>query len=233
MPPPTGPIDRDKLRAAIHRQPPEYHLYLLDDALELLTPAQLEQVAGKYIELAPLRAEGGVGQPAALLAQVQAFERASLAGEYYEDFRVDSHNCTAKSTGTSAFISDFHRHLDRCVAAAAGSQAGAERAEVCQAFEVLFGLLDEIDKWEKDIVFFADEGGAWQVNVRWEAVLPAWFGPLSQTADAEVYAARVVWMLERHCAYAAAKLLAEAAQAGTPAQRQALERAAAGRGLGR
>lgn len=217
--PPPAPLDMEKLRAAIRKHPPEYHLYLLDDALELLTPEQLERLVGKYLQLDPLRRNEAAGAPAGLLGQVQAFAQAALSGQYYEDFRVDSRNCTAQSTGTSAFISDFHRLLDRCVAAATEGEPGP----VLRSFDTLFGLLDEIDKWEKEIVFFADEGGAWQVHVDWPRVLPPWFALLSKTATAEEYAARVGWMLERHCnSTEAPGLLGQARQAATAAQREAL-----------
>jgi hypothetical protein len=36
-------IDRDKLRAAIRQLPHEYAFYMLDDAIDLLSPAQAAQ----------------------------------------------------------------------------------------------------------------------------------------------------------------------------------------------
>jgi hypothetical protein len=44
---------------------------------------------------------------------------------------------------------------------------------VCQAFEIVFGLLDHIDECQDDVVFFADEGGSCQIGFDWEKVLPA------------------------------------------------------------
>ena len=74
----------------------------------------------------------------------------------------------------------------------------ADPAEVRQAFDIIFGLLDRIDECREDIIFFADEAGAWQVGVHWEKVLPPWFKVLSATAEPEEYAQRIVGLLKRH-----------------------------------
>jgi len=42
----------------------------------------------------------------------------------------------------------------------------------------------EIDRCERDVVFFADEAGSWQVGVLWDRVLPAWFRSMSPTTEA-------------------------------------------------
>jgi len=86
---------------------------------------------------------------------VQAFRQASLAGKYYEDFAVNSRNSTKMSNGTLAWIADCRRFLDQCVAQ---SKKG-DRAEVRQAFDIIFGLLVRIDECLDDVIFFADEGG--------------------------------------------------------------------------
>ena len=44
---------------------------------------------------------------------VELFEKASLAREYYESFGVNSQNYTQKSAGTSAWIAEYLRLLDR------------------------------------------------------------------------------------------------------------------------
>jgi hypothetical protein len=64
-------------------------------------------------------------------------------------------------------------------------------AMVCQAFEIIFCLLSKIDEGTDDILFFADEGGSWQIGVHWENVLPAWFRVLSATAGPSEYARRI------------------------------------------
>ena len=111
---PHPQIDREKLRAAIRTLGDEYVFYMLDEAIDLLPEAKLAKIALRYIDPARLRpdssAKGG------LLADVTQFEQASLRGEYYEGFNVNSKNFMDKSKGTRAWISECHRLLDRCQA---------------------------------------------------------------------------------------------------------------------
>ena len=183
-------IDREKLRAEIRKLGTEYASYMLDDAIELLPPSKLRKIAKKYIDLERLRPDAETVTEENLLAKVKAFEKASLAGEYFESFNVNSKNFTKQSTGTRAWIATYLRHLDRCVTI---SRIG-NPMEVRQAMDILFGLLDHIDECRVDIVFFADEAGSWQVGVDWDKVLPAWFKVLSATAEPEEYARRIMDM---------------------------------------
>jgi peptidyl-tRNA hydrolase len=91
-----------------------------------------------------------------------------------------------------------------------------------QELDIIFELLDYIDNGNKDILFFADEGGSWALGIEWEKVLPAWFKALAAVATADEYARRVAVVLKQHCNYAAGKMLAAACHAATPLQRQAL-----------
>jgi len=114
-----------------------------------------------------------------LLTEVKRFQKASMAGKYYESFYVNSKNYREESAGTSAWIAEFCRLLDCCVIDAKKSNP----AEVREAMDILFGLLDHLDKGNDDVIFFADEGGSWQVGVNWAKVLPIWFQVLSATAE--------------------------------------------------
>ncbi|MGO8676781.1 MAG: hypothetical protein ACLQVX_13035 [Limisphaerales bacterium] len=140
-------IDRDKLRAAVRKLGNEYVFYMLDDALELLPPAKLHKIAKKYLDVERLRPDAENVAKSSLLADVKRFEKASLAGEYYESFDVNSKNYTQVSAGTRGWIADYCRLLDRCV-------VGAKRdnpAEVRQAMDTLFGLLDHVDQCLDDV----------------------------------------------------------------------------------
>lgn len=177
-------IDRDKLRAKIRKLGNEYAVYMLNDAIELLPQSKLHKIAKQYFDLQQVRSDDVPAKTPGLLAEVKRFEKASLAGEYYESFSVNSKNCMEQSTGTSAWISEFHRLLDRCIFGAKKVPA----VEVREAMDILFGLLDEIDECRDDIVFFADEGGSWQVGVDWPKVLPVWFKILSALVEPAEYA---------------------------------------------
>jgi hypothetical protein len=164
---------------------------MLDDAIELLPPSKLAKLAGRYLDVkdlqTPDRKQGG------LLAQVKVFQKASLAGDYYESFGVNSKNYREMSGGTRAWIAECQRLLDGCVSAVDKD----EQPGICEAFQILFALLKHIDECLDDVVFFADEGGSWQVGVHWATVLPAWFTCLAATAGPEEYANRVVDIVDR------------------------------------
>lgn len=94
-------------------------------------------------------------------------------------------------------------------------------ARIAAAFDVLLALLRRLDEGE-EILFFAEEGGSWQVGVDWERVLPAWFKCLSRTVSGEEYARRVEEVVERFDRPGRAGHLQAAGRLATPAQRKAL-----------
>jgi hypothetical protein len=210
-------IDKDKLRARLRIIGDEYVYYMLDDAIDLLPEGKLVSLVGKYIRVNDLRPDTFEGK--SLLDRVRRFEAESLAGKYYQAFSVNWKNCTKKSAGTTAWIATCRRLLDECVRSARRDK----QTDARQAFDILFGLLDKIDDYRVDIIFFADEHGSWQVGVDWETVLPAWFAVLSATAKPEDFAQRISQVVNHHCDYKREKLLALAGKAGTPEQRAALE----------
>jgi hypothetical protein len=209
-------IDLAKLRVALRGLSDRQVRYIFEEMIDVLPQAKLVKLLKPLVDPATLRPDSSA--KGRLLADVKAFEKASRAGEYYEGFAVNSKNYREKSGGTRAWIAECERLLDRCTAAV--GKTGPD--EVCQAFDILFALLDRIDEGVDDIVFFADEGGSWQVGVNWEKVLPAWFTCLSATAGPEEYVRRVVEMIEEHGNYGRDKYLARARRIATPAQRKAL-----------
>jgi hypothetical protein len=209
-------IDRDKLRAAIRRLGDLYAFYILDEAIDLLPQTKLKKLAKRYFDPSTLRPDNQAKK--SLLDEVKAFQKASLASEYYQDFDVNSKNCMDMSTGTRAWIADCNRLLDRSVREA----KTGEPATICEAFGIIFGLLDHIDECLDDVIFFADEAGSWQVSVDWEKVLPPWFKVLSATVDPVTYAQRVTTILTNHYNYGSEKMLALAHKLATEDQRRAL-----------
>src|SRR5229473_4460251 len=108
-------IDRDKLHAEVRKLGNECVFSMLDDAIELLPPAKLHKLAKKYLDLKPLRPDTDQAAGPSLLTDVKRFEKASLAGEHYESFGVNSKNYREQSAGTTAWIAEYLRLLDRCV----------------------------------------------------------------------------------------------------------------------
>ena len=77
----SGKIDRDKLRSAVRRLDLDSCIDVLDDAIALLPSTRLEKLAERHFNVPSLRTS--TPGPAALLAEVRAFDNASRAGEYY------------------------------------------------------------------------------------------------------------------------------------------------------
>jgi hypothetical protein len=210
-------IDPHKLRVAIRRLDRHHHLMLLDRAIDMLPASALGKLVHDFFRPEELRAEGP--RPS-LLAQIQAFHAASLAGEFYEDFAVDSRNHMTHSRGTGTFIAEYHRLLDRlCEASARG-----KLSEARPGFELLFDLLRQIDEFRIDIVFFADEAGAWQIGVHWPSVFPAWAHCVAAEEPPEAFAAIVHGMIDEFARTDRAALLRIAAALASEKQAAALDR---------
>lgn len=77
-----------------------------------------------------------------LLAEVLAIQKASLAGEYYEEPAIKARAFEENTRGTLCWIAD-----------------------VCRAFEILPGLLDSLDDETGGGIFFAREGGSGMAGV--------------------------------------------------------------------
>jgi len=218
-------IDKEKVRAAVCKLKREIIFSMLDEAIDLLPPTKLHKIARKYLDEADLQPDNRYIKKASLLKDVKAFDTASRAGEYYEPFMVNSRNCMEQSTGTTAWIAEFHGLLDRCTAEAKKGKP----SDVRESFDILFGLLDRIDEGNDDVIFFADEGGSYEVGVDWEGVLPHWFRVLAATASPEEYAERITALIGRHYHFRRDKMLAVGRRIATPIQRAALAGAASPR----
>ncbi len=198
----------------------EYVFYMLDEAIDLLLPRKLAKLVGQYMDLRQLRPDSPASATQrSLLEAVKAFDASSRAGRYYVSFNVNSKNCTESSTGTRAFIAECRRLLDRSVAAT----TKGELAETREAFDTIAALLRHIDEGHDDVVFFADEGGSWHVEVDWKRVFPAWFRCLARTAEPEEFARTVAEAIDHFEPFARTDHLVAARKVANAAQRKALE----------
>jgi len=178
-------IDLEKLRVALRRLSRGNLLVMAERATELVPRDKLRALVGEFVRLDELaETKSGV---APVLDAVRKFHQASLRGEYYESFAVTPKTFTQQSEGTEEFIAEFGRLVGTCVRASEKTPGPPLR----EAFELLFGLLRHIDEGHDDVVFFADEGGSWQVGVDWRAALPAYFRCLAHSASPEDFARAV------------------------------------------
>ena len=210
------PADRDKVRELVRKQRGEDLLVFLDRAIDLLPPTKLTKLVEDYAD--PEQLSPDASSASGLCGAVKRFEVASLRGDYYQPFAVDSTNFNSKSRGTQVWIAECRRLLDLCVRTA----GRGETVEALVGFDTIFDLLREVDEQRRDIVFFQDEAGSWQVQADWETVLPAWFRCLAKTAGPEEYAASVREAIDRFARYAAGRLNGAARRIATKEQRAAL-----------
>jgi hypothetical protein len=214
------PVDLEKLRVALRRLSKERLLGLAERAVELVPRAKLQQLVEGLIdsgEIAKTSSKTGSGA-AAVLAEVQEFHDASLRGDYYESFGVNSKNFMESSAGTETFIAEFERLLGKCVRVAAKTP----RAPLREAFELLFELLRRIDEGNDDVIFFADEGGAWRVGVEWREALPAYFRCLADAAPPEEFARIVDRTIQEFDGHERSRHLTAARAVASAAQKAAL-----------
>ena len=212
------PLDIRKLRDHIRTElDAENLLNLLDRAIELIPKDQLPELIEGFFDPDLLMVVEGSEQ--SLLEDIKEFHVNSLAGEYYEDFKVNSKNFMEKSRGTINWIAEYERLMERCTQ----EDMAGKPDQLCQAFELLFNLLDEVDECRDDIIFFADEGGSWQVGVDWETVLPLYFQTLAIVAKPKEYAEKVIQIVKSHVNYNSKDYFQQALGSAKPSQKKELK----------
>jgi hypothetical protein len=188
-------------------------------AIELVPRARLAALVGDVVRLDELTKTKPGAMP--LLAEIRKFHEASMRGDYYESFAVSSKNCMDMSEGTEAFMAEFDRLVDKCIRAV---EAQEPRAPLRESFELLFGLLRYIDECNDDVIFFADEGGAWQVDVDWRAALPAYFRCLADTASPDEFAREVHRAIRDFAEYERPRHITAARRVASAEQKAAMRR---------
>jgi hypothetical protein len=215
-------IDWEALEPALRRLKKEELLQVLHHAYRELPASRVVLLFGEYVDLTTLHSPPlprNDAAPRRLFKAVQKFYADSLAGQYYESFRVNSRNFMDKSEGTELWISECNQFFDKCIELS----GKGHHVEARKAMDLLFELLHQIDSGSDDIIFFADEGGSWQVGVNEEKVLPAYFRSLAAVAEPDEYAARVLEVIEERGSHNREKLLKVARRGANEAQRQALK----------
>jgi len=209
-------VDLEKLRVALRRMRRGQLLLIADQAITLVPQAKLQKLMGEFVRLDEFTVMKSGAAP--VLDEVRKFHEASLNGDYYESFAVNSKNFMDQSHGTETFFAEFERLLGKCIRAS----SKGPRAPVREAFELLFGLLRHIDTGNDDVIFFADEGGSWQVGVNWRSALPAYFQCLADAASPKDFAYAVDRAIADFSKYERPRQLTAARRVATAAQKAAL-----------
>ena len=207
-------VDREKLKAACRGLDDWALMTILDRAIDHVPQKDLASLikgCERPIEGADLSAKP-------LLLEVREFVAKSLKGHYYDSFDVNWKNSNDTSKGTDEWLAICSGLFRRCAVEVA---EGGPSSESLEAFELLFGLLEKVDEGE-EIVFWADEGGSYEVTPGWRDVLPGYFRALSPGLSPSEYVTRVLNALEYGYNFERDLYLQSARDAATPDQREAL-----------
>jgi hypothetical protein len=168
-------------------------LALLDRAITIIPQDRLPELIQDYLDLDELVVDDNTIKPS-LLAEVSKFSQESMAGNYYDSFDVNSRNHMDQSRGTINWIDEFLTLMERCI----NESTTADPSEVIQSFDLLINLLQEIDCDSDSIIFFADEGGSWQVWSSWEELIPAYCQALSAITKPKEYAQKIFDLVKQN-----------------------------------
>jgi hypothetical protein len=89
-------------------------------------------------------------------------------------------------------------------------------------FDMLFELLKYIEDGSSEIIFYADEGGVWQMGVEWNKVFPAYLKCLAAHTDPVDYAHRSTSLIEDYGGWQIEKFFEIAKGCASPEQKNAL-----------
>lgn len=102
------------------------------------------------------------------------------------------HGSFLPASRTEEFGAKLTLLFDLCVAEAEET----DPKEVCVAYEMILGLLEEIDRFDRDdIVFWADEPGTWQLGIDWARVIPPYLACLSKVLPPQDFQERAVVLM--------------------------------------
>lgn len=204
-------LDRQQLRQALGRLDQADLLDFLDEIMALVPDSELRDIGCRYVDLPQ-----GLTS-ANLLAEVRSFDAASRAGDFYEDFAVNSRNFSELSSGTQCWIDECERLYRRIVA----ELPKLPPEDTREMLGLIIGLLHEVDD-DNDIAFWADEGGSWQVGIDWKELVTYWLKALAATAAPTDYARAVTDAINKFYGEERERYFRLARKHATPEQRRAL-----------
>lgn len=180
------------------------------ERLLILLARTLDHLAVDDMELLLADHERGTSTPMAshrdgsLLEVVEHFCKAARTGAYFQElWAKGKYGSYLPSPKTEEFGAKLTLLLNLCVA----ETEEGEPKEVCDAYEMLLGLLEEIDRFDRnDIVFWADEPGTWQLGIDWVRVIPAYLHCLAKVLPPKEFGEKASTLMAQLNPLDAAKL---------------------------
>lgn len=188
-------MNRKAIRDMLSKVGESYRLELLYRAIDRLPEEQMVDVFGELMRYCDQ--DELAGPTPDVFEEVETFVGESKKGAFYDDIDINSQNFTDKSDGTNRWIAECCRLLGLLVE----STEVEPTQHTAEAFDSIFGLLRQINRGDDTIVFFADEGGAWQVGVEWESVVPVWSQCLATFEAPETCATKTLELIDEFASY--------------------------------
>ncbi|HSH78691.1 MAG TPA: hypothetical protein VLA19_09190 [Herpetosiphonaceae bacterium] len=207
-------MDKERLFALLATQDAPTLLALLSRAYDQMQYDQREAVFGEFdrsLPPAPVEAE-------ALLEEVEAFQRVSLAGMYYAPFAINSKNFMHIPDETK----EWFDKLGDLLTASFQLSARGDHMHAAACFSILYELIDAMEDGEE--IVFAHEYGSWMIPGNEQEFIAAYMTSLATLATPEEYAAVALPLIQRDSLQSfTTQAYAAAISAANDAQRAHLE----------
>ncbi len=207
-------MDEQEVFAYLAKQKKGVLLDYLRTAFGEMTAKQRRNVFSDAVDRTPKTVDGGE-----LLQEIEEFHRASLAGDYYAPFMINSKNWTHVPEETEQWCDLFAGF----VAKASRLTARRKHEQAVACFALLFELFDAFNSG-KEIVF-AEEVGSWMIPTQEKVWIKDYLTSLAATSTPEAFTAAVLPMLRSDKFQSDSAQVARSARAvATPEQKAHLER---------
>lgn len=208
------PIDKNALFEFLAAQPPEVLLGLLQQVYENLERDDRQAIFGKFVpELTPNIVDGD-----ALLDEIKEFQRASLAGYYYEEFNINSKNWRHIPEETQ----EWFDLLGQFLASSTQLTRQGDHVQAVVCFEILYALIGKMEYGDE--IVFGDEIGSWMIPGDEKEYLAAYIESLAAVSEPKAFAAAAASLIKRDGYQSfAGQSYASAMRLATPQQMEFLE----------
>ena len=209
-------MDKEALFRILSTQDVATLLEVLSRAYDRMQYEQREAVFGQFIEQAS-HAPAEI-ETEALLVEVEAFRRASLAGMYYAPFNMNSKNYRHIPEQTR----EWFDKLGNLLLASVQLTTRGDHLQAVTCFKILYELIGAMEEGRE--IVFADEVGSWMIPGDEQQYIAAYMTSLAAIATPEEFALAALPLLHRDSRQSfATQAYTAAITAATDAQRAHLE----------
>lgn len=193
---------------------PSALLNLLSAAYDAMGHDQRQAVFGQPAKAQPPAPVDGE----ALLDEVAEFRRASLAGEYYAPFAINSKNYMHIPEETK----EWFDRLGDLLQASVQLTAQGDHLYAVACFDALYELIHTLERGDE--IVFADEIGSWMIPGDEKQAIAAYMASLAAVTAPDEFTKAALPLIQRDSRQSfATQAYASAARVATEAQRAHLE----------